>query len=215
MAGNRMGAQTKEKILLAAEQEFLAKGYDNARIEEIARLAGVTRAMLFYHFNSKQNIFNEIVRRFAGLVKTRFSAVMDGVQAAHPADFRLRLAAMLDFYEEQRAVLRLVLSEYISGRHSDPGTLALFNQVFNLVAGLAGKDPGLHREELLGRVFFFNALPMLAYPCLAQQFCADFNLPAEQTRETFLDAFSEVFRNNLSASAEPGRRAPRDNSAGE
>jgi AcrR family transcriptional regulator len=205
MAGNKMGAQTKEKILLAAEQEFLEKGFEKTRVEEIARRAGITRAMLFYHFNTKQNLFNEIIKRFVELVKSEFQAVMAGAHAEDAADFRSRLAAMLDFYGERRAVLRLVLSEYISGRHSDPGTLALFNEVFALIAGLVGIDAGLRREELLARVFFFNMLPMLAYPCLEDKFCADFSLPADQTRETFLDTFAEVFLNNLSASLREGQ----------
>ena len=45
--------KTKEQaILAAAEQEFLAKGFDGARTTSIAAAAGVTHAMLHYYFRT-------------------------------------------------------------------------------------------------------------------------------------------------------------------
>ncbi len=205
MAGNKMGALTKEKILLAAEQEFLENGYEMARIDEIARRAGVTRAMLFYHFNSKQNIFYEIVRRFIDQVKIQFNKVMLCADLEAPLDFRARLAAMLDFYGERRAVLRLVLSEYISGRHTDASILSLFNEVFALIIALTGKDSGIDRGTFLTRILFFNAFPMLLYPCVSERFEEDYDFEPDQCRGTFIETFAEVFANNLSASLLAGR----------
>ena len=54
--------KTKEQaILAAAEQEFLAKGFDGARTTSIAAAAGVTHAMLHYYFRTKENIFERIL----------------------------------------------------------------------------------------------------------------------------------------------------------
>ena len=48
--------QNKEsEILAAAEQEFIAKGYDGARTTSIAQAAGVTHAMLHYYFRTKSS----------------------------------------------------------------------------------------------------------------------------------------------------------------
>ena len=52
MAGNRMGEQTRERIITAAAEEFIEKGFERAKMEEIAARAGVTKVMLYYHFNS-------------------------------------------------------------------------------------------------------------------------------------------------------------------
>lgn len=54
--------QNKEQLILeAAEQEFLAKGYDGARTTSIAQAAGVTHAMLHYYFRTKEQLFERIV----------------------------------------------------------------------------------------------------------------------------------------------------------
>ena len=43
---------TEEKILKAAEHEFLVKGFAGARTTSIASAAGVTHAMLHYYFRN-------------------------------------------------------------------------------------------------------------------------------------------------------------------
>ncbi len=54
--------QTKEQaILVAAEQEFLTKGFDGARTTSIAAAAGVTHAMLHYYFRTKENLFDRVL----------------------------------------------------------------------------------------------------------------------------------------------------------
>ena len=52
---------TEQKIIEAAEQEFLIKGFDGARTTSIAAKAGVTHAMFHYYFRTKENIFEKII----------------------------------------------------------------------------------------------------------------------------------------------------------
>ena len=55
-------AQSKEQqILEAAEREFLKKGYDGARTTSIAKVAGVTHAMLHYYFRTKEQLFERFI----------------------------------------------------------------------------------------------------------------------------------------------------------
>jgi AcrR family transcriptional regulator len=51
---------TKEKIIQAAQEVFIRKGMDGARMQEIADEAGINKALLHYYFNSKQQLFNEV-----------------------------------------------------------------------------------------------------------------------------------------------------------
>lgn len=52
---------TEERILLAAEEEFLAKGFAGARTTAIAEAAGVTHAMLHYYYRSKEKLFSKVI----------------------------------------------------------------------------------------------------------------------------------------------------------
>jgi AcrR family transcriptional regulator len=53
--------ETKERILLAAQKEFAARGYAGARMEAIARSATINKAMLFYYFSSKDNLYRTVL----------------------------------------------------------------------------------------------------------------------------------------------------------
>lgn len=54
---------TRERILNAALREFAAGGFAGARIQSIARRAGVNARMLYHYFGDKDDLFRAILRR--------------------------------------------------------------------------------------------------------------------------------------------------------
>ncbi|MEH2256263.1 TetR/AcrR family transcriptional regulator [Nostoc sp.] len=54
---------TKKQILNAAEAEFARNGLQGARTEAIARGAGVTTAMIYYYFQSKEGLYQAVLQR--------------------------------------------------------------------------------------------------------------------------------------------------------
>lgn len=53
---------TKAKILEVASHLFLTKGYDETRISDIINgLDGLTKGAIYHYFDSKEDIFNEVV----------------------------------------------------------------------------------------------------------------------------------------------------------
>lgn len=61
---------TEQKIIEAAEKEFLIKGFDGARTTSIAAKAGVTHAMFHYYFRTKEKIFEKIISQKLELLTT-------------------------------------------------------------------------------------------------------------------------------------------------
>ena len=55
-------SETEQKILNAATQVFHQKGFAGARMQEIADLAGINKALLHYYFRNKEILFNQIVK---------------------------------------------------------------------------------------------------------------------------------------------------------
>lgn len=74
-----MKKQNKEQdILIAAEEEFLTKGYDGARTTSIAQKAGVTHAMLHYYFRTKEQLFERIIEhKFSTVGMSMASVIAD------------------------------------------------------------------------------------------------------------------------------------------
>ena len=54
----------REKILLAAVQLFAEYGYHAAPLRDIARIAGIQAASIYYHYTSKQALLIEIMETY-------------------------------------------------------------------------------------------------------------------------------------------------------
>ena len=61
--------KTKRKIFEASMKLFAEKGYDATSIEEITATVGVAKGTLYYHFSSKEEIFNFLVEEGMKLLK--------------------------------------------------------------------------------------------------------------------------------------------------
>ena len=60
---------TEERILEAAKKVFLRKGYDGARMQEIADEAGVNKSLVHYYYRNKDTIFQSVFENaFVGLM---------------------------------------------------------------------------------------------------------------------------------------------------
>jgi AcrR family transcriptional regulator len=79
-------AATQERILAAASELFLAKGYGSTTIAQVAARAEVSRATVFWHFSDKESLFRECFNRICE--PFRVSLARD--QSALPPEKRLR-----------------------------------------------------------------------------------------------------------------------------
>ncbi len=79
----RAGAH--DALLDAARDEFSRRGLARARVEDIARRAGISKGAFYLHFRTKEDAFREIVQRFLGALEDhalRRDAVEDGIAHA-------------------------------------------------------------------------------------------------------------------------------------
>jgi AcrR family transcriptional regulator len=58
-----------EALLDAARDEFSRRGVDRARVEDIARRAGISKGAFYLHFRTKEEAFREILQRFLGALQ--------------------------------------------------------------------------------------------------------------------------------------------------
>jgi AcrR family transcriptional regulator len=68
----RDAERTKRRILDAARREFGMKGFDGARVDAIARRARINKGLIFYYFQSKEELFRVLSeQRIASTLPTR------------------------------------------------------------------------------------------------------------------------------------------------
>ena len=86
-------AATQERILVAATKLFLEKGFERTTVPEVAELAGVSRATVFWHFSDKASLFREAFSRLLGPFRESLERNLDDV------DPEKRLHELIAVYE--------------------------------------------------------------------------------------------------------------------
>src|SRR5215813_767162 len=79
-AGNGARAQKsaarREAILAAALDEFSAQGFAAARLDDVARRAGVAKGTIYLHFRDKEALFQELIRSVLSPFVDTFTAAL-------------------------------------------------------------------------------------------------------------------------------------------
>ena len=68
--------QTTRRILKAATTIFSEVGFAGARVDEIAKCAGVNKATIYYHIGDKQALYARVIRNLFGDAADRFEHMM-------------------------------------------------------------------------------------------------------------------------------------------
>ena len=76
--------QTRERIIDATRELLAREGYPQASVEEVARVADVARATVYYQFGSKKRLIEAVVQDIQQ--RAGQEAVVDAVEVVDPVD---------------------------------------------------------------------------------------------------------------------------------
>ena len=105
-------AERRDAILSAALDEFSIRGFEAARLDDVARRAGVAKGTIYLYFRDKESLFQELIRAM-------LTPLVGTIEAMGKADLPLHLLAdhivdlfVREIYETRRKdVVRLMISE--------------------------------------------------------------------------------------------------------
>jgi AcrR family transcriptional regulator len=144
-------AEREERMLDAAEKVFGRRGYQAASMDEIARRSGITKALLYQYFGSKEGLSEACVER---AIVRMFAALEEATETVPPGAEQVRAFAegYFDYIEANRASMWPVYVE------ASPAVVNRMRQRnANLIADLARRG-----FEELGREPDPDALAVLA-----------------------------------------------------
>jgi len=138
---------TALRIVDAAAQLFMQRGYTAVSITDIIRAAGVTKPTLYYYFADKEELFLQTGLRVLAIMGAEMEATL-----ATPGDFRRRLLALAEamMHDGDRDVrmMRHEMWEHLGPGHRQRLAHAFFRHLFAPVAQLM--EEGLRTGALAG-----------------------------------------------------------------
>ena len=212
--GRRPGATgTREALLAAGTELFADRGYDGVPVWEIAKKAGVNKAMISYHFGGKRKLyltivgatFSEILERVEGLAASTAPA---------PDVLRELIAVVSDLASRRHPhFCTMMLREVLTGgMRLEPEVVALPMRILAAVKGIVERgvregafrpvDPLLTHLSLVGSLVFFFATARFRERVLTDRLHVK-----PPSAEAYVTHIQDLVTNGLAASKTgPGRR---------
>lgn len=108
------GAKTKAKLLGAAATEFGNKGYHDCMIADITGRAKVAMGTFYVYFESKEEVFRELVQHMGVTTRAHISKKLEGVTNRLEAE-KKGLIAFIEFARANKDLYRIVMeSQFVA-----------------------------------------------------------------------------------------------------
>lgn len=102
---------TKEKIKKAARKLFKEKGFSATTMRDIAAEASVNSALTNYHFQTKENLFSEIMKDIIITFRTGLEVVLNDEKTTINEKIRKIVDNYMDMLEEEPLLPLFMFSE--------------------------------------------------------------------------------------------------------
>jgi len=155
-----------QEITEAAFLVFAEKGYATARVEEVAKRAGVSKGLLYLYFKTKEELFKAVIR---SVVIRRVDALLVAVEETELSSEAFIRGPLLEFMKRVpgspiAVVIRLLISE--CQRHPDLVDYYWDNVVSKGLAAIAhfvqrGVDRGEFRDTAVTQLPQLVLAPMM------------------------------------------------------
>jgi AcrR family transcriptional regulator len=144
---------THDAILSAADELFGDRGYDATSVRDIAAQSGVNKALIHYHFGSKDELFEAVLDRYYDQLASEIGGALSKSEDLDEGFARL-IDAYVDFLAQHSGFCRIVQREAAGGRHMErvvARSLAVFERGLELAKSRypATRQGDLAAEQLL------------------------------------------------------------------
>jgi AcrR family transcriptional regulator len=102
----------RQNILAIATDEFANKGYNGARVDDIAARTSTSKRMIYYYFGDKERLFIAVLEQAYGRIR-QIEAALDLGHLEPEAALRTMVGFTFDYQNANEAFIRLVMVENI------------------------------------------------------------------------------------------------------
>jgi len=125
-------AERRRQLLTTAIEAFSAHGFHDTSMNDVAALAGITKPVLYQHFDSKRHLYLEVLESLSGALAdaiAKAAASADTPREQVTAGFHTYFA----FIKAQPEAFELLFG---SGTRRDPDFAAVIDSVEDTLAGV-------------------------------------------------------------------------------
>lgn len=190
-------SDAKQRILDVAERMFAEKGFDASRVDDIAKEAQVNKALIYYYFESKRDILEELFNLFMrGMVHGIKDSMEDIIEYDSEEKLREFFKRYLDFWESKKNLLRIMMMESLKESAADEPLFKVMDLLMkqeeeNIKAILKEKGFSTDYDRMEGMVsdFFTGMLPLINFTLYKDEWIEHYGISEEELKKKFTNVF--------------------------
>lgn len=196
----RDAAATKARILSVAEDIFSRDGFDGARVDDIAKEAGVNKALTYYYFKSKNEILETLCSSLIEDARKMLVQSMEGTPNICGEDgYRKLFNQYIEFVSRKRKIIKVAIGESAKTGASPSVVMELGNLIIHAELEALRKEyetRGLcfpeDQQGLLVMEFFTGLAPFLCYALYKDQWEDHYKMSEESLQDYLYQAFKKT-----------------------
>ncbi len=179
-------------ILRCAKRLFAKKGYDATSMDEISKCADANKALIYYHFKNKENLYSKILLDSICSIHDSIKSQIDEIDDPENG-LKIYIDAFYAQAVKDETFFRILMREIASdGSHLTGEVLGVFLKVLGMLEGIIkkGVDRGIFCEKDAKIVHFLIVGTISFYQCskaLRKKLVGDF-----QDKEALLKDMGDV-----------------------
>lgn len=184
------------KILKAAEEVFAEKGFDGARVDEIAKRAGVNKALIYYYFESKEKILEELSKKhLQEIIDTKEDLLNKAniEQGINHDNFKEIIEPLWNILAERKDFLNIILIETLKNQNGNDYLFTLVNELLG-DALIRFEKIGYHidQDKFKALAFFYGYIPISFYIVIWEKWAEFNNIDKEKLKATITEAVTDL-----------------------
>ncbi len=191
-------ADKKNLILESAEKVFIEKGYYPAKIEEIARNAGIAKGTVYIYFKDKESIYISLIEKKLKELASFIESVIN--QETSPSDKLKKIYFLLCEYMDKTQKLQAIISienmktlMHILNRMKKrviPKVKSVIESISKIIE--EGIKEGVFEDidPLLGALLFMSHLRLaILLPMMEELYSLDFKMDKNSANKKIIESF--------------------------
>lgn len=196
----RNAVETKARILSVAEKIFSEVGFDKSRVDDIAKEAGVNKALIYYYFKSKNEILETLFFCLIEDARRMLIKSMEGTPDVVNGDnYKALFDIYIHFVMEKRKILKVAVAESIKTSSELSIIMELGNLIINAEIESIRKEykaKGLNfpeeKKEMLIMEFFTGLMPFLSFALFKEQWESYYHMGEKELCDMFYRVFKKT-----------------------
>lgn len=173
-----MTKDTEQRIINAAIKVFCEKGYDGARTRDIANEAGITHALINYHFKSKENLFNVIIENSLLGIRQKADEVLNNPDTTHIEKINTITATFASTINQYQELLLFFVTQIVMNTTHIAQKLNIHDLYFNSIFYKQLKEQGLIDQDCIN--LYINIISLSILPFIGKNILKEVTIFSEQ-----------------------------------